>query len=208
LRLYSYIVRYDCGFAPNPFFGFCTLATCKPNIRKHAQVGDWIVGSGSADRSVRKGGVLVYAMRVTETLTFRQYWNDARFGRKKPNLYASLKLASGDNIYRWSRRRKAWDQLPSYHSHIDGSADPRHVQRDTRVDRVLASTDFVYFGGHGPIIPHKLRKYGGLDVVKTGRGLKVFSDADTNLVRDFGAWIDSLAEHGFVHAPLDWSRRR
>ncbi len=49
--IHSYIVRYDSGFAPNPFYGFCTLATCKPDIRKHAQVGDWIVGTGK-DRCV------------------------------------------------------------------------------------------------------------------------------------------------------------
>jgi len=41
--LYSYVVRYDSGFAPNPFGGYCTLATCKPEIRKTAQLGDWLV---------------------------------------------------------------------------------------------------------------------------------------------------------------------
>src|SRR5712671_5339411 len=34
MRLYSYVVARDFGFAPNPFFGVCTLATCKPDIRK------------------------------------------------------------------------------------------------------------------------------------------------------------------------------
>ena len=63
-RIYSYVVRYDSGFAPNPFYGFCTLATCKPDIRRAANVGDWIVGSGSNDRSIRRGGHLVYAMQV------------------------------------------------------------------------------------------------------------------------------------------------
>ena len=32
----------DYGFAPNPYFGYCTLATCKPVIRRCAGVGDWI----------------------------------------------------------------------------------------------------------------------------------------------------------------------
>lgn len=32
--LFSYIVRWDHGFAPNPFHGICSLATCKPGIRK------------------------------------------------------------------------------------------------------------------------------------------------------------------------------
>src|SRR5882762_6472831 len=48
VRLYSYVVARDFGFAPNPFYGFCTLATCKPRIRAHACVGDWVLGTGSA----------------------------------------------------------------------------------------------------------------------------------------------------------------
>jgi hypothetical protein len=34
----------DTGFAPNPFHDFLTLATCKPDIRKKAQIGDWVLG--------------------------------------------------------------------------------------------------------------------------------------------------------------------
>lgn len=44
MKYFFYILKHDSGFAPNPFYGFCTLATCKPEIRKQAEVGDWIVG--------------------------------------------------------------------------------------------------------------------------------------------------------------------
>lgn len=44
LKLYSYVVARDFGFAPNPFHGYCTLATCKPDIRATASVGDWVIG--------------------------------------------------------------------------------------------------------------------------------------------------------------------
>ena len=47
MRLFSYVVARDYGFAPNPFFGVCTLATCKPIVRRVAAIGDWIVGTGS-----------------------------------------------------------------------------------------------------------------------------------------------------------------
>jgi hypothetical protein len=94
--LFSYVVARDYGFAPNPFFGACTLATCKPNIRRAAKVDDWIVGTGSAVNN--KVGMIVYAMRVTEIITFNQYWNDPRFQRKKPKLNGSKKQAFGDNI--------------------------------------------------------------------------------------------------------------
>ena len=63
-RLYSYIIARDYGFAPNPFYGFCTLATCKPNIRKSASVGDWVIGTGTKKKN--RDGHLVFAMRVTE----------------------------------------------------------------------------------------------------------------------------------------------
>ncbi len=49
MKIYSYVVRYDAGFAPNPFGEFSTLATCKPRIRKKIQVGDWVIGTGSVE---------------------------------------------------------------------------------------------------------------------------------------------------------------
>ena len=41
--LYSYIVSYDHGNAPNPDFNICTLAICKPVIRRCAKVGDIVL---------------------------------------------------------------------------------------------------------------------------------------------------------------------
>ncbi len=87
MQLYSYVVARDFGFAPNPFFGTCTLATCKPDIRRSAIVGDWIVGTGSKTR--KRHGNLVYVMKVAEKMTFNQYWEDRRFQLKKPNLSGS-----------------------------------------------------------------------------------------------------------------------
>jgi len=44
--LYTYCIPYDDGAAPNPYWGICTLVICKPVIRRTAEVGDWIVGTG------------------------------------------------------------------------------------------------------------------------------------------------------------------
>jgi hypothetical protein len=44
MKLYCYIVTHDTGFSPNPFHGYCTLACCKPTIRRTAKEGDWVVG--------------------------------------------------------------------------------------------------------------------------------------------------------------------
>ena len=38
MKLFSYVVARDFAFAPNPFHGYCTLATCKPIIRRVTQV--------------------------------------------------------------------------------------------------------------------------------------------------------------------------
>lgn len=80
LELFSYVIARDYGFAPNPFFGCCTLATCKPNIRRVAEIGDWIVGTGSAAR--KRKGFLIFAMCVNETMQFNEYWEDPRFQQK------------------------------------------------------------------------------------------------------------------------------
>ena len=201
-RIHSYVVRYDSGFAPNPFYGYCTLATCKPNIRKSAKVGDWVVGSGSNDQSIRRGGHLVYAMRVTEVMTFEEYGRDLRFESKKPYRNGSLKQSCGDNIYFKDADGFSWQQRDSFHSLTDGSLNPEHVARDTRVDRVLISSDFVYFGGQGPKFPSELQDPHGRPLCKTGRGITTFDDVQ--LVAKFEHWIRNLAVSGYRGAPFEF----
>lgn len=43
MRVYSYVMIADNGFAPNPYYGICTLACCKPRIRKG--VGDYVINA-------------------------------------------------------------------------------------------------------------------------------------------------------------------
>lgn len=196
--LHSYIVAYDSGFAPNPFNGFCTLATCKPDIREHAGIGDWIVGTGSNRKGVRRGGFLVYAMRVTEAMSIGDYWCDPRFARKKPNQYGSYRMACGDNIYCPDGKTGGWTQLNSYHSKADGSPYRKHINRDTSVDRVLISDDFVYFGAEGPEIPDALKNAG---IVLAGRGRRKVTDAGT--IAAFERWLEGLGVKGYQGRPFD-----
>ncbi|KWH17503.1 hypothetical protein [Burkholderia multivorans] len=201
-RIHSYVVRYDSGFAPNPFYGYCTLATCKPSIRRSAAVGDWVVGSGSNDRTVRRGGHLVYAMRVTEALTFDGYGADPRFAPKKPFRHGSRKQSCGDNIYFRDGPQAPWEQRDSFHSLPDGSLNANHVRRDTGVDRVLISNEFVYFGGEGPAFPQDLKDRQGRLLCKSGIGLTTFDDP--SLVAAFEQWIRSLEATGYQGAPFEW----
>ena len=201
-RVHSYVVRYDSGFAPNPFYEYCTLATCKPNIRKGADIGDWVVGSGSNDRSVRRGGYLVYAMQVTETMTFDEYGADPRFESKKPYRNGSRKQSCGDNINFRAAPAAVWQQRDSFHSRPDGSLNPDHVTRDTGVNRVLISNDFVYFGGEGPEFPEELKDQQGRSLCKTGIGLTTFDDP--KLIANLEQWVRSFGLNGYQGAPFEW----
>lgn len=196
--LYSYVVAYDSGFAPNPFNGFCTLATCKPKIREHANIGDWIIGTGSHRQGVRRGGCLVYAMRVEEALSFQDYWDDPRFLKKRPNLVGSYRMACGDNIYSPKPGGSGWNQLNSYHSRNDGSPYQKHIDRDTSVNRVLVSKDFVYFGAEGPEVPKSLQDAG---IVLKGRNYKKITD--DKKIADFEAWLAKLGVDGYQGRPFD-----
>lgn len=202
MRVFSYIVRYDVGFAPNPFHGVCSLATCKQDIRKVAQVGDWVVGTGS--RPNGKAGHLVYAMRVSEILNFQEYWDDERFAEKRPNLRGSRMQHYGDNIYHRDSAG-AWIQENSRHSKGDGSLETRHMLRDTKSERVLIGDEFVYCGGTGPVVPASLRNEYGFDLVHNRPAYRSnFTDEHVAAIVE---WIRSL-EPGMQGRPHDWQRRR
>ncbi len=200
MTLYSYVVARDYGFAPNPFYDVCTLATCKPLIRRRANIDDWVVGTGSKSKELQ--GHVVFAMQVAETLTFDQYWNDARFLSKRPHLDGSLKQALGDNIYHHASDTGKWVQENSHHSFSDGLPNLRNIQNDTQTDRVLVGVKFAYWGRSGPLIPREFR---GADFnVCAHRGHKCkFSNVAA--VDTFIQWIRSLDVRGYVGVPAAWT---
>lgn len=194
-KLYSYVVKRDFGFAPNPFYGFCTLATCKPKIRETAQVGDWIIGTGS--KSKGREGHIVYAMHVSEVMTFNKYCHDPRFQEKRPDMYTSISKAFGDNIY-FKDKTGQWNQRDSHHSYEGGEQNHKNMRHDTKIDRVLISDDFIYWGGSGPQIP----AFSGIDICKRGPSHKCkFSK---KLIEDCIAWLRSFNETGYCGTPLEW----
>ena len=194
MKLYSYVVVRDFGFAPNPFYGACTLATCKPTIRRTAQVDDWIIGTGSKAKG--RAGRAVFVMQVAETLTYNKYWRDPRFRQKRPNLRGSVKQAFGDNIYR--RRSGKWTQENSHHSLATGKSNRLNIANDTKTDRILVGFNFAYWGGAGPLIPKRLRQE-----ICAHRGHKSnFSDATINR---FVKWFESLEPRGYLGAPLEFT---
>ena len=188
MTLYSYIVAYDDGFAPNPFHGVCTVACCKPKIRKVAKRGDYIVGLGPS----RSGNRVVFAMRVDETLEFEDYWHDERFHAKRPDRGAGGIQALGDNIYHRNEAGE-WQQEPSNHSHKDGRQSQFHTRRDIGGENVLIGQDFIYWGADGPPLPANLS---GL-IVRRGHR----SRSNDKLIPDFIDWFNSFEERGILASP-------
>lgn len=91
MKIYSYVVEHDTGYAPDPEDDLCTLCRCK--FRKHpgkrrnivelAKVGDWVIGTGGASKKSAGHGKLVYAMRVDEILQRGEYYN--RYPKRRDN---------------------------------------------------------------------------------------------------------------------------
>jgi hypothetical protein len=152
-NVYIYVVDRDFGFAPNPFHGFCTLATCKPRIRNVAVPDDWIIGMGG--RKLKATGKCVFAMKVTQTVTFNEYWTNPDYNDKKPVPNGSKRILLGDNIY-YQQENSQWSQAYSHHSYADGSTNIHNLNRDTKSNKVLISRYFYYFGKSAPTVPDML----------------------------------------------------
>lgn len=196
-RVYRYVIDHDMGFSPNPFHGVCTLANCKPSIRRIAKVGDFVLGFGSAKSRIR--GKLIYWLRVDEITSYDEYWDDPRFDVKKPIVNGSHLKFHGDNIYHRDDDG-TYIQEPSFHSLPDGKPNPLNVETDTsRTDRVLISNTFAYYGKHAIELPNEL-----LPLVPKGRGHR--SNISDDLREEILSWLLSRNERGFVGEPSGWER--
>jgi hypothetical protein len=169
IKVYIYVVDRDFGFAPNPFHGFCTLATCKPGIRKMARIGDWIIGMGGGN--LKATGRCVFAMRVSEIVTYNEYWINPIYLDKKPVRNGSSRMMVGDNIYYLNPKSQKWHQADSHHSNADGSINPINLHTDTKSDKVIISRYFYYFGSKAPVVPNQLLTNIGYE---NGRNYRVF----------------------------------
>ena len=198
--LYSYVVTRDYGFAPNPFGGCCTLATCKPQIRKKATVGDWIIGTGSNSKKCNMGNRLIYAMRVDETMNLDTYWNDSRYQDKKPVMNGSKRQKYGDNIYYFDETQNKFVQVNSHHSLDDGTTNENNYSRDISGRNALISRYFWYFGDRAPEIPEKLVPF----IVKNGIGHRIVKEEE--IIASFSAWLIENHKPGYIGMPCFFKR--
>ncbi|HLH24713.1 MAG TPA: hypothetical protein VK066_19500 [Chloroflexota bacterium] len=178
--LYTYCIRYDNGAAPNPYWGICTLVICKPQIRRAAQVGDWIVGTGSRSSPLGDiSGQVVYAMKVTKKMTMAEYdsFTIDQLPQKIPDWGGSdYRRRIGDSIYDFS---------------VDPPAQRRGIHTEDRRERdlgghfALLSDHYVYFGDQPKRLPEHL-----LPIVRHGQGHR--SRANDPYLDDFVDWIAGL----------------
>ena len=180
MTLYSYCLRIDDGAAPNPYWGTCTLAICKPAIRRTAKVGDWIMGNGSKGEWDHHdiSQSMVYAMRVTKVVSMKDY-----------DVYCRKSLPG--KIPSWTNSdfcRKVGDCIYAF----DFGAEPTlrrsvHHERNRETDlsgrNVLLSQHFYYFGNRPVALPKNL-----LSIIHSTQGHK--SHANDPYAEDFVKWVE------------------
>ncbi|MDG4674800.1 hypothetical protein P9A16_27105 [Shinella sp. 838] len=199
MSVYMYVVARDFGFAPNPFHGVCTLATCKPVVRRMAKTDDWVIGMGGA--KLDAVGRSIFAMQVTETLSFNEYWADPRFRDKRPVRNGSRVMMLGDNIYR--QEDGNWRQLDSHHSRPDGTPDLHNIGTDTGTDRVLVSEHFFYFGRSAPEVPKAILDEIGYTNL---RGHRVYLDDECQDLLDWLKTSQSAHLNRVVDDPFQFKQ--
>lgn len=193
LRLFSYKLTHDTGFAPNPFHGCLTLATCKPRIRFSKHVGDWVAGfsSGMLNGDPVGDERLVYLMRIDEKMPFADYYVDPRFAAKIPAQESARCIdVVGDNIY--GVRDQEVFQVPN-RWHGAGAFDG-----DVRGHFVLISSTFAYFGGEPLVVPDHVRP--ALPAGQAAHGVRT---ADQALAQSFIDFVLSNRPDG-PRQPRSW----
>lgn len=184
MKLYSYIVTHDDGFAPNPFGGYLTLATCKPQIRRTAAVGDWLMGTGP------KNGIgstkLIYIAKISEVISVTEYGFLEKYKIKRPNSCGEKWSKRGDNIYFINLNGK-WEQRKNpFHDFND-------MGHDTGGKNVLICKDFWYFGSNALDIPIQYH-----NLIKSGPNCR--ANEGNPEVASFIKWIKSNP-HGIIGSP-------
>lgn len=177
MNLYTYCVRVDNGSAPNPFWGLCTLAICKPVIRRTAKKGDWVVGTGSSKFGFENQ--VVYAMEVSDVMTLQEYdrYCQEELPVKIPDINSSdTRRKLGDCIYAYEEGRM--QQRAGVH-------DEDNVARDLGGQNVLISKHFFYFGRKPVALPDYLKP-----IVRNGQGHR--SSANAPYLNEFLDWIYGL----------------
>ncbi|HEX8682569.1 MAG TPA: hypothetical protein VF707_09670, partial [Ardenticatenaceae bacterium] len=153
-----------------------------------AQIGDWIVGTGSKNSPIGDvSGRVVYAMKVTRKMRMEEYddFTVSNLPMKIPDWRnKDVRRRLGDSIYDFS----VYPPKLRRSVHIEANR-----ARDLGGTFALLSDYFYYFGDDPALLPLEL-----LPVVKQGQGHR--SGANAVYVQGFVEWINGLGyEPNILH---------
>ena len=191
--VWTYVMTYDLGGAPNFEPPVTTLTLCAPRVRREARPGDLVLAfNGSLvhavygnERHPEKHSVR-WAGIVAEVVPLEDYWADPRFGGKKPGRSRGYP----DNIYRIVNG--SFEQVPN----------PTHKLENMRTDiggaRSLVFQTIWYLGPAAPMLPAHfgLRMNGG-------RRTNLSWEINEPTWRELKLWLDDAKAHaGSVGLPI------
>ncbi len=156
-------------------------------------MGDWVAGFGGANTAISHK--MVFLMRVDEICTFDEYWEDPRFLVKRPRFDGNYQQCYGDNIYHHIGNE--WMQENSHHSYVDG-INQNNLLHDTRIDRVLLSFYYWYFGENAIELPEEFA-----EAIAAGRPYKKLPD---NICANIVDWVGCHYEMGQQGLPYKWNK--
>ena len=217
MKILTYRMTYDTGFAPNPFHGVLTLATCTPNHKRaELEKGDYIVGiesnalmeqRKSKGLCKEKNNLLIFVGEASEILSLNDYFNDLRFKKKKYKKNKCWILRRGDNIYyedggmwKWLRghdhddksitffHRNSLDHLYKTNRHV--------IYKDIYGNRVFICHRFTYFGDKCEEFDKRF-----LDCIVKAQGIKYCYENNSKF-KDFKNYLDSLIGKGRIGKPI------
>lgn len=137
-RIWRYTLKNDTGFAPCIDDGILTLTCCKPFIRRHAKIGDWIIGYFPKKLG---SGRVAWIGQVSEKLPLGIY--EKRHRRRRDAIYRLTHCdESGAEVLK--------DLPNNYH------VGARSRQRDKSGVNALICEPFCYWGGNDEKAPTEI----------------------------------------------------
>ncbi len=184
MSLYTYRLTYESGDAPNPYGDICSLAICKPTIRRCCKVGDWVVGivskglvhrSNSTDTHIDE---LIYAMKVSEKMSFKEY---DEFCKNQCSVkIPSINTRTGDCIYFGDN--ETLEQRENYAHNLKNMDTDKNGINKKDGKAVILGKEFYYFGKNSIKIPEELEA-----IIIKGQGH--YSHKNEPYVKPFEEWI-------------------
>jgi hypothetical protein len=141
-------------------------------------------------------------MVVTRDVTFDDYWRLPEFESRKARRNGSRKKLVGDNIYHRDAPDAPWIQEDSVHSLDNGEQCPLNTAHDTRVNRVLLSNRFIYFGASAPPVPRNVLNRFGYE--KNARDRRKLDSVTARPILD---WLEPQLEeqpNAVIEDPIDF----